>query len=90
MLVDLETKIFKFIDGLVEYGDDDQLFAGGYLQGHITLAVADAEMQGETTLEALSLRVEQSLDAAIQAGELSPSDQILVHRLWHDIHLQIK
>lgn len=90
MLVNFESKIFELIDALVEHGDDDDLFASGYLQGHITLAVADAEMNGESSLNELSYRVEQSIDKAIQAGELSPTDQVLVHQLWQTLFKQIR
>ena len=39
MLADYETRILAQIDDMVEHATDDELFAGGYLQGHLTLAV---------------------------------------------------
>ncbi len=54
------------------------MFAGGYLRGHLTLAVAELEGEGEHSAEAVNSKVSQSLEKAISAGELSPPDQILV------------
>ncbi|MEY0462106.1 YfcL family protein, partial [Providencia rettgeri] len=69
----------------VEHATDDELFAGGYLQGHITLAIAELEQENNTQLSALKSRVEESIQKAIKAGELSPPDQILVLSTWHDL-----
>nr|WP_314265059.1 YfcL family protein [uncultured Moellerella sp.] len=82
MLVDFETRILAQIDDRVEHGSDDELFAGGYLRGHLTLAVAELEEEGESSAEALYLRVEESIQKAIKAGELAPPDQILVLDTW--------
>lgn len=76
MIAEFEARILALIDDMVEHASDDELFAGGYLRGHLTLAVAEAEEQGEHTAEALKARVEESLHKAIAAGELSPPDQI--------------
>lgn len=82
MISVFEDRILALIDDLVEKGSDDELFAGGYLQGHITLAVAEVENNNEQGIDALSRRVEASIDQAIQAGELAPADQLLVKNLW--------
>ncbi|KXJ02787.1 hypothetical protein AN414_14500 [Serratia marcescens] len=82
MIAEFEARILALIDDMVEHASDDELFAGGYLRGHLTLAVAEAEEQGEHTAEALKARVEESLHKAIAAGELSPPDQILVRGMW--------
>ena len=37
MLSEYETYLLDKIDSRVEHATDDELFAGGYLQGHITL-----------------------------------------------------
>ncbi len=37
---DFEHKLLGLIDGMVATATDDELFAGGYLRGHISLAVA--------------------------------------------------
>ena len=74
MIADFEARILAQIDEMVEHASDDELFAGGYLRGHLTLAVAETELNGEHTLEALHSRVQESLDRAIGKGKLSPPD----------------
>ena len=67
MLADYETRILAQIDDMVEHATDDELFAGGYLQGHLTLAVAELEQSGDHSVEALH-KVEESIRQAISAG----------------------
>ncbi|HHS3621260.1 TPA: YfcL family protein [Proteus mirabilis] len=85
MLSEYETYLLDKIDSRVEHATDDELFAGGYLQGHITLAIAELEQENNTQLSVLKSRVEESIQKAIKAGELSPPDQILVLSTWHDL-----
>ena len=85
MLSEYETYLLDKIDSRVEHATDDELFAGGYLQGHITLAIAELEQENNKQLSALKSRVEESIQKAIKAGELSPPDQILVLSTWHDL-----
>ena len=82
MIAEFETHILAQIDDMVEHASDDDLFAGGYLRGHLTLAVAESEEFGEHTAEQLHARVQTSLEKAIKAGELSPPDQVVVLGLW--------
>ena len=88
-IADFETHILTLIDGMVETASDDELFAGGYLRGHITLAVAQAEAQGETDPQQLNSGVLSSLEQAIAAGELAPRDQVLVRSMWQTLFLQV-
>lgn len=85
MLSEYEAYLLDKIDSRVEHATDDELFVGGYLQGHITLAIAELEQENNTQLEALRARVEESIQKAIKAGELSPPDQALVLSTWHDL-----
>lgn len=88
MMTQFEQRVLALIDEMVEHGTDDELFAGGYLRGHLTLAVADAEADGVSSLSELAQRVNASLDAAIVKGELSPPDQVLVRNLWQLLYQQ--
>lgn len=90
MIAELENRILALIDSNVEHASDDELFAGGYLRGHITLAAALAEEQGSSSLDDYSQLIEQSLDKAIKAGELSPPDQVLVFNLWKGLQLKVR
>ncbi|ENG4186762.1 YfcL family protein [Providencia rettgeri] len=85
MLADLETRILTKIDDMVEHANDDELFAGGYLRGHLTLAVAELEEENQTGSDALFQRVEESIHTAIKAGELTPPDQVLVLDMWKEL-----
>lgn len=82
MIAEFESRVLALIDGMVEHASDDELFASGYLRGHLTLAVAELENSDDHSAEALSRNVAQSLEKAIQAGELSPRDQALVLGMW--------
>lgn len=85
MLAELEMRILTQIDNNVDDASQDELFAGGYLRGHLTLAIAELEAENENSIEALSDRVEQSIDKAIKAGELSPPDQRLILNSWRKL-----
>lgn len=86
MIAEFEARILALIDDMVEHASDDELFAGGYLRGHLTLAVAESEENGEHSTGQLKVRVESSLDKAIKAGELSPPDQVLVLDMWENLY----
>ena len=90
MIADFEARILALIDDMVEHASDDELFAGGYLRGHLTLAVAETEENDEHTLEALHDRVQGGINKAIGNGELSPPDQALVLGMWHQLYERAK
>ena len=83
MIAEFESRILALIDDMVEHASD-------YLRGHLTLAVAELEGEGEHSADAVHSRVSQSLEKAISAGELSPPDQILVQGMWHNLYQQAK
>jgi len=66
-------------DQAVETGDDDELFASGYLRGHFDLVVAQLELAGEDDPEELW----NALDAALlkTRDELNPQDQTHVQNM---------
>ncbi|MDG1644625.1 YfcL family protein [Klebsiella huaxiensis] len=88
MIAEFESRILALIDDMVDHASDDELFAGGYLRGHLTLAVAELEGEDEHTAQAVNDKVTQSLTKAINAGELSPPDQILVQGMWDNLYQQ--
>ncbi|EIV2084322.1 TPA: YfcL family protein [Klebsiella aerogenes] len=90
MIAEFESRILALIDDMVDHASDDELFAGGYLRGHLTLAVAELEGEGEHTAQAINDKVASSLEKAINAGELSPPDQILVQGMWNNLYQQAK
>jgi hypothetical protein len=82
MIAEFESRILALIDDMVEHASDDELFASGYLRGHLTLAVADLEAGDDHSAQAVYGQVSQSLEKAILAGELNPRDQALVLGMW--------
>lgn len=79
---DFEYKLLGLIDSMVATATDDELFAGGYLRGHISLAVARAELEGKTLVRDVKSYVLRSLNEAILQGELSEEDEKLVQAMW--------
>ena len=90
MIAEFESRILALIDDMVDHASDDELFAGGYLRGHLTLAVDELEGEGEHTAQAINEKDASSLEKAISAGELSPPDQILVQGMWNNLYQQAK
>ncbi|MCD9468900.1 YfcL family protein [Photobacterium iliopiscarium] len=78
MIHDYEQKLLQLIDDNIDSATDDELFAGGYLRGHISLAAADCEQQDIFDITQMQLKVKQSLLNA--KSELSPSDWLLVQQ----------
>ncbi|PSU61811.1 YfcL family protein [Photobacterium phosphoreum] len=78
MIHDYEQKLLQLIDDNIDSATDDELFAGGYLRGHISLAVVDCEQQGIIDIAQMQQKVKQSLLDA--KSELSPSDWQLVQQ----------
>ncbi|MEC6798292.1 YfcL family protein [Photobacterium sp. S4TG1] len=78
MIHDYEQKLLQLIDDNIDSATDDELFAGGYLRGHISLAAADCEQQAIDDIIVMQQKVKQSLWDA--RSELSPSDWLLVQQ----------
>ncbi|PJC85418.1 hypothetical protein CSW98_14600 [Vibrio sp. HA2012] len=83
MITEFEEQLLEQIDNAVETASDDELFAGGYLRGHISLSAAACEAAGEDDIQELKARIELSLEAA--KGELSPADRAVVSALWNTL-----
>jgi hypothetical protein len=87
MIIEFEEKMLALIDAGIENASDDELFAGGYLRGHISLSAAACEEEGITDLVALKSRVESSLENA--RSELAPADRVIVLKLWESLQSRI-
>ncbi|MDP1265267.1 YfcL family protein, partial [Klebsiella pneumoniae] len=48
--------MLALIYNMVDHAIDDELFSGGYLRGHLTLALADLEVEGEHSADAVHSR----------------------------------
>jgi len=83
MIIEFEEKLLELIDARIESASDDELFAGGYLRGHISLSAATCEEQGINDVEQLKELIQQSLDDA--RSELTPADRTIVNDLWLEL-----
>lgn len=83
MIIELEEKLLEAIDQTVETASEDELFAGGYLRGHISLSAADCELEGVQDVAEFKQRIQMSLDKA--RSELTPADQVIVAEMWQSL-----
>ncbi|MCX2761050.1 YfcL family protein [Vibrio sp. Sgm 22] len=86
MIIEFEEKLLELIDARIENASDDELFAGGYLRGHISLSVASCEEDGIEDVAEVKARIEKSLDDA--RSELTPADRTIVNDLWVELQNQ--
>ncbi len=83
MIIEFEEKLLELIDARIATASDDELFAGGYLRGHISLSAASCEEEGVEDVTELKARIDQSLEDA--RSELTPADRIIVSDLWNEL-----
>ncbi|ENJ2787814.1 YfcL family protein [Vibrio parahaemolyticus] len=86
MIIEFEEKLLELIDARIENASDDELFAGGYLRGHISLSAASCEEDGINDVEELKSRIANSLEEA--RAELTPADRVIVSDLWQKLQSQ--
>ena len=86
MIIEFEEKLLELIDARIETASDDELFAGGYLRGHISLSAASCEEEGINDVTELKSRIENSLQDA--RSELTPADRVIVSDLWQELQAQ--
>ncbi|EGA71334.1 hypothetical protein VISI1226_11219 [Vibrio sinaloensis DSM 21326] len=83
MIIEFEEKLLELIDARISSASDDELFAGGYLRGHISLSAAACEEEEINDIDVLKSRIEASLEAA--RSELTPADRVIVNDLWLEL-----
>lgn len=87
MIIELEEKLLEAIDQTVATASDDELFAGGYLRGHISLSAADCEAEGVQEVAEFKQRIQGSLEQA--RNELTPADQVIVADMWQSLSIKM-
>lgn len=87
MLEQYEQALDEWIATKVAGGDDDQLFASGYLQGHVAVVLSELEQESVQDLQALEAKMQVCLETA--KLELEPADHALVVNAWTELHEQI-
>ncbi len=75
-----------YFDNSVAHLSDDELFASGYLRGHVDLAVGQLQLTEQAfSANDIMAAVDASLAIAIANGELNQSDELLVRTIWQQI-----
>ncbi|MBV1838992.1 YfcL family protein [Photobacterium ganghwense] len=85
MIQQYEEKLLSLIDEMVETASDDELFAGGYIRGHISLSAAQCEQEEQFSVDAMNTKVDESIATA--QSELSPVDQVIVKQMWENLKM---
>ncbi|MBA6389268.1 YfcL family protein [Colwellia sp. BRX10-3] len=80
------TALYHFLDEQVEQDvSADELFAGSYLRGFISLAGSEYGDESQPLTQALATNISEKLQAA--RTELTPQDRQIVQDYW--LQLQI-
>ena len=87
----LSDKAQAYFDEFVVTGSDDELFASGYLRGHVDLVVGQA-MVAEQSLDWQQFveQVEASINSAIKNGELEQTDIEPVNQVLNRLIAKLK
>tara|TARA_B100001094_G_C18182666_1_gene801842 strand:- start:2248 stop:2529 length:282 start_codon:yes stop_codon:yes gene_type:complete len=84
MLEKYEELLYIWIENAIESGSDDQMFATGYLQGHIAVVFAQFEQDKHVSLAQLNTAMQHCLQD--NKAELEPQDFMLVQDVWQSIY----
>jgi hypothetical protein len=80
-------RLSTFFDQAVQSASDDELFAQGYLRGHVDLAIGQLQVLAEPfAISDIVDRVNASLAGAVAGGELNEQDKTLVFSIWQQLH----
>ncbi len=77
----------RYLDQVVEHGNDQQLFIASYLQGHFAVVAGQSQVQQMTLIEQLEKLMHTSLSLAFENKELALEDQEQVLRLWQTLQV---
>jgi len=79
-----------YFDEFVVSGTDDELFASGYLRGHVDLVLGTAIVAQESLLWSQFVeQVEASINKAIKNGELEQKDIEPVNTILNQLILKL-
>ncbi|MGS0683424.1 YfcL family protein [Shewanella sp. 125m-7] len=80
MIEKYEQTLQDWIERIVAEGDDDALFASGYLQGHFAVVLSQLEVESNQDMSALEVKMSECL--ALAREELGDTDYALVSDAW--------
>ena len=76
----------EYFDGFVLNGTDDELFASGYLRGHVDLVIGTAMLENTSIeLEQIVTEITASVNKAIKNGELEQDDVQSVNKVLNSL-----
>ena len=81
-------KTERYLDQVVEHGNDQQLFIASYLQGHFAVVAGQSQVKKMTQVEQLAELMHTSLTAAFENKELAVEDQEQVLLLWQTLQAE--
>ncbi|MCL1139235.1 YfcL family protein [Shewanella pneumatophori] len=87
MIEKYEQTLQDWIENIVAEGDDDALFASGYLQGHFAVVLSQLEVESEQDMAALEVKMTECL--ALAREELSDADYALVSDAWAQLSTKL-
>jgi hypothetical protein len=88
MIDKYDAALESWIEDTVANGDDDALFASGYLQGHVAVVLAQLEVEPNQDLTALDTKMIDCL--ALANSELNDVDYSLVANAWQQLRQRIE
>lgn len=83
MLEKYEQTLENWIASNLANGDDDAVFASGYLQGHVAVVLSQLEADGDESYSALEAKMQPCIELAKE--ELEESDFALVEQAWSEL-----
>ncbi|NVK25559.1 MAG: YfcL family protein [Gammaproteobacteria bacterium] len=90
-LEQLSDQAQAYFDQFVVSGTDEELFASGYLRGHVDLIIGTAIVNGEPlTLPVVIEQVTNSINNAIKQGELEQQDVDSVNAVLNKLILELQ
>lgn len=90
-LEQLSDNAQEYFDSFVVDGTDDELFASGYLRGHVDLIIGTAMLSHtEISLDEVVEQVTGSINKAIKNGELEQNDITSVNAVLNSLLKHLK
>ncbi|MGS0675858.1 YfcL family protein [Shewanella sp. 125m-1] len=87
MIEKYEQTLQDWIESIVAEGDDDALFASGYLQGHFAVVLSQLEAESEQGMDVLEVKMSDCL--ALAREELDDNDYALVSDAWTQLSAKL-
>lgn len=88
MLEKYDNELADWVSSVLANGDDDAVFASGYLQGHFAVVLSQLEQQSAHDFNALDAQMQLCLKQA--QLELNDHDYRLVEHAWQEFAARLQ